>query len=64
MAESANFDHAVAAVMYHARTLAANASDVNQVLSENDSSDNEGDVKPQWKEEWYDGLGFCKWRLK
>ncbi|GAB1310561.1 Raffinose synthase Sip1 [Madurella fahalii] len=48
-----HFESAVAAVMYHARTLvmAANAREGGGSV----------DVKPEWYENWYDGLGYCTW---
>ncbi|KAL2180522.1 glycoside hydrolase family 36 protein [Thermothelomyces heterothallicus CBS 202.75] len=54
-----NLENAVAAVTYHARTLvtAANAPNSHGMASPTA----EGDVGPQWYENWYDGLGYCTW---
>ncbi|OLN82928.1 putative galactinol-sucrose galactosyltransferase 6 [Colletotrichum chlorophyti] len=55
-----NFESANAAVMYQAR---------NYVIQEKKASDEllaemkalEEGVKPEWMQNWYDGLGFCTW---
>ncbi|KAI1209196.1 glycoside hydrolase family 36 protein [Annulohypoxylon truncatum] len=55
-----DFESAIAAVMYHARTVIFAAGDTQNELTrelENLSLD----VKPQWYENWYDGLGYCTW---
>ncbi|KAK4032813.1 glycoside hydrolase [Parachaetomium inaequale] len=54
-----NFESTIAAVMYHARTLVtATSTPSTQSVAETVA---EGDVKPQWYENWYDGLGYCTW---
>ena len=53
-----NLESAIAAVMYHARTLVkATNTAAAQPVPEHAP---EGDVQPQWYEKWYDGLGYCK----
>ncbi len=53
-----NLESAIAAVMYHARTLvrATNTAAAERVPE----PASEGEVQPQWYENWYDGLGYCK----
>ncbi|KAI0474025.1 glycoside hydrolase family 36 protein [Xylariaceae sp. FL0804] len=54
-----DFESALAAVIYHARSLvsvATEESSPSERLREPD-----GDVKPEWMENWYDGLGYCTW---
>jgi hypothetical protein len=53
-----NFESTIAAVMYHARSLvmsleASAAQPVTETTPAND-------IEPQWYENWYDGLGYCK----
>ncbi|KND91250.1 putative galactinol--sucrose galactosyltransferase 6 [Tolypocladium ophioglossoides CBS 100239] len=60
VSESNDFEHAVASVMYHARTLVSQAKRENPEW-ENDMKSLAEQVKPEWKENWYDGLGFCTW---
>jgi hypothetical protein len=52
-----DFESAIAAVMYHARTLVMSTTSVPPVVAETVT---EGDVEPQWYESWYDGLGYCE----
>ena len=59
VSEGDNFENSVAAVMYQARTLVSRAKKASSewdkelnALAEN--------IKPQWMENWYDGLGFCR----
>ncbi|PNY24554.1 galactinol-sucrose galactosyltransferase 6, partial [Tolypocladium capitatum] len=60
VSESNDFEHAVASVMYHARTLVSQAKHESPEW-ENDMKSLTKRVKPEWKENWYDGLGFCTW---
>ncbi|KAK3300541.1 glycoside hydrolase superfamily [Chaetomium fimeti] len=54
-----DFESTIAAVMYHARTLVMGTSaSATQGLVEATA---EGDIVPQWYENWYDGLGYCTW---
>ena len=54
-----NFESANAAVMYHARDLIAfNKTSTKEVQAEMSALEN--DIKPEWYENWYDGLGYCK----
>jgi hypothetical protein len=53
-------ENAVAAVMYHARKI------VTQYEASEGQADAEyqallDDFKPQWLENWYDGLSYCTW---
>ncbi|KAK7518982.1 raffinose synthase protein-like protein Sip1 [Phyllosticta citriasiana] len=55
------FEVANAAVMYHARRLVMKYDIVhNQVEAELRALEKK-DIKPQWLEEWYDGLTYCTW---
>ncbi|KAK4084542.1 uncharacterized protein Triagg1_1022 [Trichoderma aggressivum f. europaeum] len=60
VAEGNDFEKAVAAVMYHARTLVMKARSANQAL-ETELKTLADAVRPEWLENWYDGLGFCTW---
>jgi len=46
--------------MYHARNLAIATNE--KATAENDAEIKAlvADVKPQWYENWYDGLGYCE----
>jgi hypothetical protein len=53
-----NIESTIAAVMYHARGLVkATSAGGAEFVAETDS---ESDIKPQWYENWYDGLGYCE----
>jgi hypothetical protein len=56
-----DFESANAAVMYHARTLLLNISSKHN----EEAATLTEDVKPEWYESWYDGLGYCEflWRI-
>lgn len=56
VSEGVDFEHAVAAVMYQARSLVQPY--VSEVPNQPSPTDNE-DVHAQWRENWYDGLGYC-----
>ncbi|KAI1129240.1 raffinose synthase Sip1 [Nemania abortiva] len=51
-------ESAIAAVMYHARTLVL--SNARWSLPQ-EPSIYSNDFKPEWMQEWYDGLGYCTW---
>ncbi|RYP89766.1 hypothetical protein DL770_004108 [Monosporascus sp. CRB-9-2] len=55
-----SFENALAAVMYHARDVvfATTSSSSNPSQQLHALSDG---IKPEWMEEWYDGLGYCTW---
>ncbi|KAK3945452.1 raffinose synthase Sip1 [Diplogelasinospora grovesii] len=55
-----DFERANAAVMYHARTLVMAS---NKATGEHDAeiAALQDGVRPEWYENWYDGLGFCTW---
>ena len=51
----ADYECAVAALMYHARGLVqADLPTATEVSSE-------GETKPYWTQKWYDGLTYCTW---
>ncbi|KAI1077419.1 glycoside hydrolase family 36 protein [Whalleya microplaca] len=54
------FESTIAAVMYHARnvTLATRKDDDKLAQGLKGVSD---DIRPEWMENWYDGLGYCTW---
>ncbi|KAI2472617.1 glycoside hydrolase family 36 protein [Annulohypoxylon bovei var. microspora] len=55
-----DFESTIAAVMYHARTVVfATADSLDEFTGELASLSL--DVKPEWYENWYDGLGYCTW---
>ncbi|KAI1103611.1 glycoside hydrolase family 36 protein [Jackrogersella minutella] len=55
-----DFESAIAAVMYHARTVVfATRDDQNKFAQELGRLSD--DIKPEWYENWYDGLGYCTW---
>lgn len=55
-----NFESANAAVMYQARQAVATSKRLTGELEQEMKALQEG-VKPEWMENWYDGLGFCTW---
>lgn len=58
MAVGDNIESTIAAVMYHARALVkATGAGGAEFVTETDP---ESDIKPQWYENWYDGLGYCE----
>jgi hypothetical protein len=54
-----NFESANAAVMYHARNLAVASKKATGEYDAEMAAIKDG-VKPEWYENWYDGLGYCK----
>lgn len=54
-----NFESANAAVIYHARSLVVSSKKSTGEFEQELRALQEG-VKPEWMENWYDGLGFCK----
>ena len=58
MAVGDSIESAIAAVMYHARTrVTATNTGAAEVVAETNP---QGDIEPQWYENWYDGLGYCE----
>ncbi|KAJ6442933.1 glycoside hydrolase family 36 protein [Purpureocillium lavendulum] len=55
-----DFDHTVASVMYHARSIVSKIEHADSSW-EADLRNFADQVKPEWKQNWYDGLGFCTW---
>ncbi|KAI1136070.1 glycoside hydrolase family 36 protein [Hypoxylon sp. FL0543] len=55
-----NFESAIAAVMYHARTVVFATSDTEDDFTR-ELRNLSNDIKPEWYENWYDGLGYCTW---
>ncbi|ROT39552.1 raffinose synthase Sip1 [Sodiomyces alkalinus F11] len=54
------FESANAAVMYHARTVVQQMKGTKEE-TEAEIRSIERDIKPEWMENWYDGLGYCTW---
>ncbi|KAI0171635.1 raffinose synthase Sip1 [Pestalotiopsis sp. NC0098] len=55
-----NFESALAAVMYQSRNVVQAAKIANHELDAELKALRDG-VKPEWMENWYDGLGYCTW---
>ena len=54
------FESTIAAVMYHARSLVMTAE---TPAAQSTTEATEGnDIRPQWYENWYDGLGYCEYK--
>jgi hypothetical protein len=61
IAVSDTYDSGVAAVMYHARDIVMqNQIETGQRNAELRAAA-EMEVKPEWLENWYDGLTYCTW---
>lgn len=60
VAVGTSFDSAIAAVMYHARTLIHDDMYIGGELEAEMKASIDG-VKPQWMENWYDSLTYCTW---
>ncbi|KAK4507265.1 hypothetical protein PRZ48_001000 [Zasmidium cellare] len=58
VAVAQSFEVANAAVFYHARKV-VRSYDVSS--TDNEVAKRWDEVKPQWLEEWYDGLTYCTW---
>lgn len=55
-----NFESALAAVMYQSRSVVQAAKTASHELETELKALRDG-VKPEWMENWYDGLGYCTW---
>ncbi|RFU32576.1 hypothetical protein B7463_g3764, partial [Scytalidium lignicola] len=55
-----NFESANAAVMYHARNFVVNSEKASGEEQEEMKTLIE-EVRPEWLENWYDGLTYCTW---
>ncbi|KAK2594995.1 hypothetical protein QQS21_007302 [Conoideocrella luteorostrata] len=59
ISQGGDFDHAVASVMYEARSL------VSPYVKSKGAPENDeplhNKLLSDWKPQWYDGLGFCTW---
>ncbi|KAI0545528.1 raffinose synthase Sip1 [Xylaria curta] len=55
-----NCESAIAAVMYHARALIPFTSNTHNAPS-SEPLVQHGDLRPEWMQNWYDGLGYCTW---
>lgn len=70
VSEGCEFERALAAVVYHARSLIWHLSQqdstdkaAREVKSSTDVEHKEaGGATGVWREHWYDGLGYCKSR--
>lgn len=60
-AVGSTFNTAMAAVMYQARKLVAGYDTMSKADREEMQHALEEDVKPQYLENWYDGLTYCTW---
>ncbi|PWI73367.1 glycoside hydrolase family 36 protein [Purpureocillium lilacinum] len=60
VSEGTDFDRTVASVMYHARSIVSKIKH-SDVAWDAELKTLTEQVKPQWKQNWYDGLGFCTW---
>lgn len=49
-----SFESAVSAAMYHARKLVVETAETSVATVEKD-------IRPDWLENWYDGLTYCTW---
>ncbi|RYC62304.1 hypothetical protein CHU98_g3891 [Xylaria longipes] len=57
-------ESAIAAAMYHARALIPFTSNTHNALSHELSHEpliHRNDFRPEWMQNWYDGLGYCTW---
>jgi len=59
VSEGTDFDRTVASVMYHARSVVSKIKH-SDVAWDAELKTLTEQVKPEWKQNWYDGLGFCK----
>ena len=55
------FESANAAVMYHARKLIGGDEYMSGESKAEMKASIENGVKPEWLENWYDGLTYCTW---
>ncbi|KAI1811300.1 glycoside hydrolase family 36 protein [Poronia punctata] len=53
-------DSAMSAVVYHARSVVTFTSEMEDSISPKGTIQSE-DVRPEWMQNWYDGLGYCTW---
>jgi hypothetical protein len=53
-----DFECTIAAVMYHARDLVLPSS---QATNPGEHLIQRHDFRPEWMQNWYDGLGYCKY---
>ncbi|KAI0200850.1 glycoside hydrolase family 36 protein [Astrocystis sublimbata] len=53
-------ESAIAAAMYHARSLVLFNNSSDDELSRKPLAQSSG-IEPQWMQSWYDGLGYCTW---
>lgn len=63
VSEGNDFEKAVAAVMYHARSLVMKARGKNEALEAELKALSEA-VRPEWLDQWYDGLGYCQYTTR
>ncbi|KAI7197876.1 glycoside hydrolase [Hortaea werneckii] len=56
-----SFEVANAAVMYHARKIVGTLSSTAATDDKTIGALTDEKVKPEWLEEWYDGLTYCTW---
>lgn len=61
VAVGTTFNTAMAAVMYHARKIVAGYDTMSKIDKEEMQHALDKDVKPEYMENWYDGLTYCTW---
>ena len=61
VAVAESFEVANCAVMYHARKVVAQHPGALDKEFDKLELPDQSDAKPQWLEEWYDGLTYCTW---
>jgi len=55
------FDAAIAAVMYEARKMVSGMPTMSEEARSEMETLNDQKIKPEWMENWYDGLTYCTW---
>lgn len=58
MSRGHDFEHAVGAVMHHARDLATRDGMTTE-RAEKEAERQEEGANLQWQRNWFDGLGYC-----
>jgi hypothetical protein len=56
-----DFESANAAAVYRARTIMREYGGMDEELRKEVKSLIENDMRPEWMENWYDGLSYCTW---
>ncbi|KAF2501764.1 glycoside hydrolase [Lophium mytilinum] len=61
VAVAQTFEVANAAVMYYARKLVMKYALASGEASKEEEAKGDDEIKPEWLENWYDGLTYCTW---